>query len=147
MCSYLSQTAFLGFFCAFQRLHFSPVLNIVYQVQLIKTGYCWCLTPVFWQEALKPPSSNVTHKHSGFSRIKIKSLKQKKTKQILKKQNFFFFFLKHIKVKTSSDSLLLGRSSHWKSFMVPEFDFSMQRQWLPKKSDKNMVWHSQRTPL
>lgn len=27
--------------------------------------------------------------------------------------------------------------------MVPEFDFSTQRQWFPKKNDKNRVWHFQ----
>lgn len=36
MCSYLSQTASPGFFCAFQRQQFSPFLNILNQVQWIK---------------------------------------------------------------------------------------------------------------
>lgn len=31
--------------------------------------------------------------------------------------------------------------------MVPEFDFSMQRQWFPKNCDKNTVWHSQKLKL
>ena len=53
MCSYLSQTASPGFFCAFQRRQFSPFLNILHQVQWIKTGYCWSWPPAFWhpQEA------------------------------------------------------------------------------------------------
>lgn len=28
--------------------------------------------------------------------------------------------------------------------MVPELDFSTQRQWFPKNCDKNTVWHSQK---
>lgn len=54
---------------------------------------------------------------------------------------------KHNKVKNHHRPLRLGSSSHPKSLMVPELVFSVQRQWFPKKSDRNVVCHSPKLKL
>lgn len=51
------------------------------------------------------------------------------------------------KVKNNLRPFRLGRPSHRQLFMVPELEFSLQRQWSPKKSWQKYGWHSQKLEL